>query len=59
MGIVIFIAVVVFAAIALLWVVDRRNPGDFRTNDMSAHDKGGTDKGWHGRVDPERGQGRS
>ena len=40
MGIVVFIAGALSAAIALLWVVDRRRPGDFGMKDSNIHDKG-------------------
>lgn len=58
MVIALYLAVPVLIAFGLLWWVNRRNPGDYRTRDMSAHDKGGMEQGWSGRVDPDRRQGR-
>ena len=50
MGIVLFIAAILFAVIALLWVVNRRNPGDFGMKDANVHDKGLKDFLAHGKA---------
>ena len=60
MEIAFYFAVPLLAAIALLWVVNRRNPGNFRPG-RDVPDRGGvnTDTHWGGKVDPDRRQGRS
>ena len=40
MEIALYFAVPVLAVIALLWVVNRRNPGNFGMKDPKIHDKG-------------------
>jgi hypothetical protein len=60
MEIAFYLAVPLLAAIALLWVVNRRNPGDFRPR-KDVHERAwdDTDTHWGGKVDPDRRQGRS